>query len=102
MKIIAIEHELPGHTAAELAPHLRAEARRVWELQQSGLLREIHFRADREEAVLVLECAGLEQAREALGSLPLVGAGLIEFELIPLAPYPGLARLFAPEGLHDR
>ena len=27
--------------------------------------------------------------------LPLVAAGLIRFELIPLAPYPGFARLFA-------
>ena len=29
-----------------------------------------------------------------LGALPLVKAGLIEFELIPLRPYPGLERLF--------
>jgi len=29
-----------------------------------------------------------------LGTLPLVQAGLIAFEVIPLKPYPGLARLF--------
>ena len=29
-----------------------------------------------------------------LDTLPLVRAGLITFELVPLAPYPGLARLF--------
>jgi hypothetical protein len=29
-----------------------------------------------------------------LGTLPLVKAGLISFELMPLVPYPGFARLF--------
>ena len=29
-----------------------------------------------------------------LATLPLVQEGLITFELIPLAPYPGFARLF--------
>lgn len=95
MKLIAIEHEVPGKTAPDFAPHLRAEAQRVWELSQAGLIRESYFRADREEAVLVLECAGVEEAEEVLGSLPLVQAGLIQFEVIPLKAYPGFARLFA-------
>ena len=94
MKLIAIEHEVPGKTAADFAPHLRAEAQRVWELRQAGLIRESYFRADRDEAVLVLECAGVEEAQEALGSLPLVQAGLIRFEVIPLKAYPGYERLF--------
>jgi hypothetical protein len=34
-------------------------------------------------------------AREAIDSLPLVAAGLIDFDLVPLKPYPGFARLFA-------
>ena len=51
--------------------------------------------ADRHEAVLVLECADAAEARSALAGLPLVAAGLIEFELIPLVPYDGFARLFA-------
>jgi hypothetical protein len=95
MKLIAIEHEVPGKTAADFAPRLRAEAQRVWELSQAGLIRESYFRADRDEAVLVLECAGVEEAEEVLGSLPLVQAGLIQFEVIPLKAYQGFARLFA-------
>jgi len=70
----------------------------VWALYQEGLIRELYFRADRSEAVLVLECASLDEARAALGSLPLVQAGLIRFELVPLRPYPGFSRLFAGEG----
>jgi hypothetical protein len=94
MKLLAIEHEMPGKTAADFAPHLRAEAQRVWVLSQAGVIRESYFRADRDEAVLVLECAGVEEAEEVLGSLPLVQAGLIQFEVIPLKAYPGFARLF--------
>jgi muconolactone delta-isomerase len=98
MKILALEKELPGATAEAFQPHLKAEARRVWELQQSGALREIHFRADQHTAVLVLECADIEEARHLLTTLPLVQAGLITFDLIPLLPYDGYARLFAQPG----
>ena len=94
MKIIAMEVESQGVTPEQYQPHLKAEARRVWELHQSGVIRELYFRADRSEAVLVLECKDVHEARQALGSLPLVEAGLISFELIPLVPYPGFARLF--------
>jgi muconolactone delta-isomerase len=76
-------------------PHLQAEAARVWELQQAGVLREIYFRQDRPDAVLILECADVAEAQRVLGTLPLVQAGLIAFEVISLKPYPGLARLFA-------
>jgi len=94
MKMLAIEHETPGVAADDFQPHLKAEAARVWELYQSGVLREMYFRADKSEAVLILECAHVDDANEVLGTLPLVQAGLISFEIIPLKAYPGFARLF--------
>ncbi len=96
MKILALERETPGTTDEQFAPHLEAEAARAWELHQAGVIRELHFRADRDEAVLVLECASVEEARDALATLPLVRAGLIAFDLIPLRAYPGFERLFRP------
>jgi muconolactone delta-isomerase len=94
MKILAFEKELPGTTAENFRPLLKGEARRVWELQQSGTLREIYFNADQHTAVLVLECSNVEEAHRLLATLPLVQTGLITFDLIPLIPYDGLARLF--------
>jgi muconolactone delta-isomerase len=94
MQILALENDLPGATAEQFQPLLKDEARRVWELQQSGALREIYFRADYPTAVLMLECDDTEEARCLLSSLPLVMAGLIEFEIIPLVPYDGFARPF--------
>lgn len=95
MKILAMEIETEGVQPEQYRPHLKGEARRVWDLYQSGTIRELYFRADRSEAVLILECADVTEAQQTLASLPLVQEGLISFDVIPLIPYPGLARLFA-------
>ena len=97
MKILALEKETPGLTAADFAPHLDAEAARAWALHQAGVIRELYFRADADAAVLILECDGLAEAEAALATLPLVQHGLISFDLIPLRAYPGFARLFASD-----
>jgi hypothetical protein len=94
MKFLALEHDLPAAVADQFAPLLRPEAQRVWELYRSGIIRELYFRADRRDAVLILECLTPADARQALDNLPLVRAGLVEFELIPLIPYDGFSRLF--------
>ena len=94
MKILALEKPVPGVADDAFEPLLRAEAAKAWELHQRGVIRELYFRADRHEAVLILECADVHEARRCLAELPLVRAGLIGFELAPLVPYDGFARLF--------
>jgi len=93
MKVLALEKDRVGADPAASAPHLHAEARAVWELTQRGIIREIYFRETRSAAVIVLEVDSAQHAREALDQLPLVRAGLIEFEVIGLRPYPGFSRL---------
>jgi hypothetical protein len=95
MKILALEIEKPGVEGSAFQPFLKDEAQKVWQLYQQDFIREIYFRADQTSAVLILECSSLDEAVAKLSELPLVSEGLIEFELIPLKPYPGLARLFA-------
>jgi muconolactone delta-isomerase len=95
MRVLAIERPVPGVAAGQFTPDvLTAEARHAWELQQAGTIREIYFRADETSAVVVLECRDAADARRILATFPLVAAGLIDFEVIPLAAYPGFARLF--------
>lgn len=94
MKILALEKEIPGTKNSDFQPYLKAEALRVWELSQDDIIREIYFRQDRSAAVLVLECPNILEAEKYLQILPLVQAGLIKFELIPLIPYHGFSRLF--------
>lgn len=98
MKILALEREVPGVTDDQFTDDIvKAEARKAWELQQSGVLRELYFSADKQEAVLVLECDSTDEARLRLAELPLVRARLIDFRVVPLVAYPGFARLFGPQ-----
>ena len=95
MKILAIEKESENTKPQDFKPFLKAEAKRVWELYQQNIIREMYFRQDISRAVLILECENVEEAQKVLKTLPLVRENLIYFELIPLVPYPGFSRLFS-------
>ena len=95
MKILALEHELPEAAAGTFRRFAEEESRKVWDLHQAGIIRELYFRADRNEAVLVLECESVSDAQELLSMLPFVQNNLIAFEIIPLKAYSGFERLFA-------
>jgi hypothetical protein len=100
MRFLALEQSAAGATwpdSAATETLLREEARRAWELHQAGVIREISFRTDRHDVVIVLECDDEPAARASLATLPLVRDGLITFEIVGLRPYDGWARLFAPE-----
>ncbi len=97
MRVLAIERSVEGTGESRIAPLLRREASRVWELYQQGIIRELYFRSDRHEAVLILECQDSDEAGSVLQTLPLVAEGLIAFDVIPLAPYTGFGRLFADD-----
>jgi len=94
MKILAIEKEVPGVPPKDFLPHLKLEAMHVWELYQADIVREIYFDKNQHRAVIILECSDLAQAEELLNSFPLVKAGLINFDISSLIPYPGFRRLF--------
>jgi hypothetical protein len=95
MKILALEKQLPNVAESDLRPHLKAEAFRVWELVQQGVIREIYFRGDVRSAVLILECGSPGEAERLIETLPLVEKKLISFEIVPLIPYTGFSRLFS-------
>jgi hypothetical protein len=94
MKILAMEMDRPSAKGESFRALAKEEAARAWELYQAGIIRELYFREDRSQAVLVLECSGVEEAALLLATLPYVRERLIDFELIPLVPYPGFGRLF--------
>ncbi len=97
MKVLAIEKDRPDASPWDFEPHLKDEARAVWHLLQSGTIRDIYFRDDREEALIILEVHDVAEAERVLGQMPLAKAGLAEFEVIGLRPYSGFARLFKKE-----
>jgi len=70
-----------SHNTGDPTPYLRAEAARVAELQQEGLVELMLLKADWSGAVLLLRAVDLPAARKAVDSLPLVAQGLTSFEL---------------------
>ncbi len=95
MRILAIERVIPLPARPDLREILREEAAEVWNLQKRGFIRDIWFTATDRHAIVMLECTGIDEARQLLATLPLVRSGLIEFILHELHSYDGFERLFA-------
>jgi len=79
----------PEAFTAELATQ---ETQRVKELYATGMLRQIWLRGDMPGAAIVWEAANEQEVRDAISSLPIFNAGMLELiALVPLKPYPGFA-----------
>ena len=66
------------------------EGERVKELYAAGILRQIWLRGDVPGAAILWEAGSEAEVREAIGSLPVYQAGMLEIvSLAPLKPYPG-------------
>jgi hypothetical protein len=94
MKMLVMPKPIEGVSREEMLPHAAAEIQAVWELYKQGVVREFYTRANEpNRVVLVLESASVEAAWEALATLPFAQLHLIDFDVIPLAPFYGLERL---------
>ncbi len=87
IKIVAIDHLLPGATEAKVMALMKEEAELAWRYMKAGVIRENYLRQDGKGAMAVLECSSVAEARSIMNSFPLVKAGLIEFEFIPLGTF---------------
>ncbi|MEW6196591.1 MAG: superoxide dismutase [Bacteroidota bacterium] len=95
MKIIATTKENENVKREQFTPDLlKEETRTVWELYKQRIIRDIYFRADRKDAVIIMECGDVDEAKKFLDTLPLVREKLISFDIIPLRPYDGFEILF--------
>ena len=77
--------------ADAFTPELTAkEGARVKELYSLGILRQVWKRGDVPGASILWEAASEAEVRDAIGSLPIFQAGMLEVvALVPLEPYPG-------------
>jgi hypothetical protein len=97
MEILVLAKRRPQIPLEAMQPHFQAEVKAIWDLYSQGVCREFHTRADQPgAAVLTLEAASPEAARQTLAKLPLVELNMIDFDMIPLAPFTNLTRLFQP------
>lgn len=95
MRILTLERPTSSSSGVASESLLREEASRVRDLCRKGVIREIYFREDRREAVVMLEARDAAEAKDTLSSLPLVRERVIDFEIIPLVEYSGFERLLS-------
>ena len=95
MKVLAIARVDPQTTPEKIRPHLEAEVKHAWRLYKEGTFREMYSCPDRRLGVVfVLECSSVDEARRILDELPFVREKFIDFEIIPLGPFPHFEMLF--------
>ncbi len=93
MKILAIPKAVSNTSANAFDSQLvDAEVAAVLRLYQADVIREIYTRANSRGVVFVLEGANPEEVRKVLNDLPAVQRGVLDIELIPLAPFQGFLR----------
>ncbi len=94
MKMLVLPKPIEGVSREEMLCHAPAEIQAVWELYKQGVVCEFYTRANEpNRVVLVFESPSEEEALEAIATLPFAQLHLIDFDVIPLAPFFGLEQL---------
>lgn len=92
MKYLAIEKEIENVDWNNSEAILKEEAKTALKLFEKGLIRELYF-DEENNAILILECGSKTDAEKTLSELPLVKAGMINFDIRELKAYTGFSRL---------
>ena len=95
MKIFAVSKPTAVATPEKIMAMAKEEVGEGWKLYAQGTFREMNFRTDGMGAILVLECTDEAEAKRILGTLPLVKAGLAEYDVYPVLPFTHFELLFA-------
>lgn len=94
-KILAIGRLTAIAGGAALKPILPSEVRETVRLYLAGKIEQWYFKPDDSAVVFILNLTDIKEAHDLLAQLPLGRAGLMEFELIRLAPLQPLGMLLS-------
>ena len=97
MQILAISKLKEGVTPDRIGQHGADEVKHTVEAYLDGKIRSFWFQVNRPGVVFILECADESEARQLMDELPLVVAGLMDVDLIPLQPLQPLGTLIGRE-----
>jgi uncharacterized protein YciI len=90
VNFLLICRPVPGIDAATaFRPHLVDEMEALRSLRDQGILVSA-YTPDGPGAFLIIDVASASDAEGVAGQLPLTAAGLLDVEVVPLRPIPGL------------
>ena len=93
MQILAIGKIKEGVTPDQIGQHGENEVQHTVEAYLDGKIRNFWYRGDVMGVVYKMECADEDEAHRIMQELPLVVAGFMDFDLIPLQPLQPLGIL---------
>jgi hypothetical protein len=97
MQILAISKLKEGVTPDSIGQLGADEVKHTVESYLNGTIRNFWFQVNRPGIVFILECTDEDEARKLMDELPLVVAGLMDVDLIPLQPLKPLGTLIGRE-----
>jgi hypothetical protein len=97
MQILAISKLKEGVTLDKIGQHGADEVKHTLEAYLDGKIRNFWFQVNRPGVVFILESTDENEARCVMEELPLVVAGLMNLDLIPLQPLKSLGTLIGRE-----
>ncbi len=94
MQFLMIARVTEDTPTERLLPYFKTEAAKVWEYYAADMLRSMNFIADGRGVVFLWEAPSIETVNEAINALPMMQAGLLNAEIIPLKAWTGFEQLF--------
>jgi hypothetical protein len=82
---------------ADVTKLAQEEVRVAVQLYLDGKIDRWYTRSDGKGAVLFLHCKTVDEAKALLSELPMVKAGYLDLEYIPVGPFSGLRFLTRPQ-----
>jgi len=93
MEVLALMKLKESITPEDVAKHGAEEVKHTLEAYLDGKIRSFWFRSDCPGTVFMLESSDVDEAREIMNELPIVVAGIAEYDLIPLQSLKPLGTL---------
>jgi hypothetical protein len=95
MKVFAIANPTKPLTPEDLKPHMDNEVPATLQHYLEGKIEQFWFR-EKLGPIFLMDVASVEEAKSVLGTLPLVKADLMHYDLMPVGPLMPLGRLIQP------
>lgn len=92
MKVFAIASPQPGLTPEKIQQHMPNEVPATLKLYLEGKVEQFWFR-EKAGPIFLMNAESVDQAQATLDTLPLVAAGLMQYELLPVGPLAPLGML---------
>ncbi len=95
--VIAMTTLKPGVAHPDVVKLVQEEVHVAVQLYLEGKIDQWYTRSDGKGAVLFLQCKTVDEAKAILADLPMVKAGYLNVEYIPVGPFSGLRFLARPQ-----